>query len=133
MKQISEDLKSFLAKETENNAKKVTEKIIEITNTKLYELSTRIETIGTKAEVAESPARQNQNNTGNLTSDSTVLQEKLAEQEKKIHELEGNIKDQVNRNSSDTLIRRGIKKANQEKTWNNTSHVFSSSLCGLLG
>ena len=133
MKQISEDLKSFLAKETENNAKKVTEKIIEIMNTKLYELSTRIETIGTKAEVAESPARQNQNNTGNLTSDSTVLQEKLAEQEKKIHELEGNIKDQVNRNSRDTLIKRGIKKENQEKTWNNTSHVFSSSLCGLLG
>ena len=133
MKQISEDLKSFLAKETENNAKKVTEKIIEKMNPKLYELSTRIETTGTKAEVAQSPARQNQNNTSNLTSDSTVLQEKSAEQEKKIHELEGNIKDQVNRNSRDTLIKRGIKKENQEKTWNNTSHVFSSSLCGLLG
>ena len=29
MKQISEDLKSFLTKEIENNAKKITEKIIE--------------------------------------------------------------------------------------------------------
>ena len=29
MKQISEDLKSFLTKEMENNAKKITEKIIE--------------------------------------------------------------------------------------------------------
>ena len=31
------------------------------------------------------------------------------------------------------LVIRGIKKENQEKTWNNTSHVLSSSLCGLFG
>ena len=52
---------------------------------------------------------------------------------KKICELEENIEDQVNRNSRDTLVIRGIKKENQEKTWNNTSHVLSSSLCGLFG
>ena len=31
------------------------------------------------------------------------------------------------------LVIRGIKKENQEKTWNNASHVLSSSLCGLFG
>ena len=44
-----------------------------------------------------------------------------------------NIEDQVNRNSRDTLVIRDINKDNQEKTWNNTSHVFSSSFCGLFG
>ena len=133
MKQISEDLKSFLTKEMDNNVKKITEKIIEKMDTKFDELSTRIEIIDKKAEVAESLAKQNQNSISNLTSESTALQEKIAEQAKKIHELEVNIEDQINRNSRDTLVIRGIKKENQEKTWNNTSHVLSSSLCGLFG
>ena len=123
MEQISEDLKSFLTKELENNAKKITEKIIEKMNTKFDELSTKIEAIDRKAEAAETLAKQNENNISNLTSESTALQEKLAEQVKKIHELEENIKDQVNRNSRDTLVIRDINKHNQEKTWNNTSHV----------
>ena len=126
MKQISEVLKSFLTKEMENNAKKITEKIIEKMNTQFDELSIRIERIDRKAEAAD---KQNQNNISNLASESTALQEKLAEQAKKIHELEENIEDPINRNSRDTLVKRGIKKENQEKTWNNTSHVLSSSLC----
>ena len=44
MKQILEDLKSFLTKEMENNAKKI-EKIIEKMDIKFDKLSTRIETI----------------------------------------------------------------------------------------
>ena len=133
MKQISEDLKSFLTKEMDNNVKKITEKITEKMDTKFDELSTRIEIIDRKAEAAESLAKQSQNSISNLTSESTALQEKIAEQAKKIHELEVNIEDQINRNSRDTLVIRGIKKENQEKTWNNTSHVLSSSLCGLFG
>ena len=133
MEQISKDLKSFLTKEMENNSKKVTEKIIEKIDTKFDELSTRIEIIDRKAEAAESVAKQNQNSISNLTSESTALQEKIAEQAKKRHDLEENIEDQVNRNSRDTLVIRSIKKENQEKTWNNTSHVLSSSLCGLFG
>ena len=133
MKQISEDLKSFLTKEMDNNVKKVTEKIIGKMDTKFDELSTRIEIIDRKAEAAESLAKQNQNSISNLTSESTALQEKIAEQAKKIHELEVNIEDQINRNFRDTLVIRGIKKENQEKTWNNTSHVLFSSLCGLFG
>ena len=31
------------------------------------------------------------------------------------------------------LVIRDIKKENQEKIWNNTSHMLSSSLCGLFG
>ena len=85
MKQISEDLKSFLTKKMEKNTKKITEKITEKMNTKFDKHSTRIETIGRKAEVAESLAKQNHNNISNLTSESTALQEKLAEQAKKIH------------------------------------------------
>ena len=99
MKQIPEDLKSFLTKEMENNATKIAEKTIEKMNTKSDELSTRIKTIDRKAEAAETPAKQNQNNISNLTSESTALQERLAEQAKKIHELEEDIEDQVNRNS----------------------------------
>ena len=53
MRQISEDVKSFLAKEMENNAKKITEKIKEKMDTKLDEPSTRRETIDTKAEAAQ--------------------------------------------------------------------------------
>ena len=116
MKQISEDLKSFLTKETENNVKKITEEIIEKMTTKFDELSTRIETRDRKTEAAETIVKQNQNNVSNLTSESTALQEKLAEQEKKIHELEENIEDQVNRNSRDTLVIRGTKKDNQEES-----------------
>ena len=130
MKQIPEDLKSFLTKEMENNATKIAEKTIEKMNTKSDELSTRIKTIDRKAEAAETLAKQNQNNISNLTSESTALQERLAEQAKKIHELEEDIEDQVNRNSKEALVIRGIKKNNQENTWNNTSHVLSSSLCG---
>ena len=49
-------------------------------NTKFDELSTRIETTDKKAEeTAETLAKQNQNNISNLTSESTALQEKLAE------------------------------------------------------
>ena len=64
----------------------------------------------------------------NLTSKSTIFQEKLAEQAKKIHELEENIEDQVNRKYRDTLITGGVKKENQEKTQNNTSHMPSPVL-----
>ena len=64
IKQISDDLKTFLTKEMENNTKKIT----------------RIEIIDRKAQAAEPPAKQNQNNISNLTSESTALQEKLAEQ-----------------------------------------------------
>ena len=42
MKQISEDLTSFLTKEIENNAKKITEKSIEKMDTKFDKLSTRM-------------------------------------------------------------------------------------------
>ena len=42
MKQISEDLKSFLTEEMKNNAKKITEEIIEKMNFKSGELSTSI-------------------------------------------------------------------------------------------
>ena len=129
MKQISEYLKSFLTKKVENNAKKITEKIKEKMNTKFDELSTRIETIDRKAEAAETLAKQNRNNISNLTSESTALQEKSAEQLNKICKLEGNTEDQVNRNSKDMLAIRGIKKENQEQPWNNTSHVICRSLC----
>ena len=57
MEQISEDLKSFLTKDKENNAKKITEKIIEKMDTKFDALSTRIEIIDRKA--AELQAKQN--------------------------------------------------------------------------
>ena len=115
MKQILEDLKNFLTKEMENNAKKITEKTIEKMDTKFDEFSTRTETIDRKAEAAETLAKQNQNNS-DLTSESTALQEKLVEQAKKIRELEETIEDQVNTNSRDMLVIRGIKKENQEKT-----------------
>ena len=52
MKQISEDLKIFLTKEMENNAKKIKEKITEKMDTKFDELSTRIETTDRKTEAA---------------------------------------------------------------------------------
>ena len=79
-------------------------------NTRFDKLSIRIETIDRKVEAAESLAKQNQNNISNLTNESTALQEKSAEQTKKIHELEGNIEDQVNRNFRDKLVIAGIKK-----------------------
>ena len=65
----------------ENNATKIIGKV----NTKFDKLSTRVETIDRKAEAAKSLAKQNQNNINNLTSESMALQEKLAEQAKKIH------------------------------------------------
>ena len=102
-------------------------------DTNFDELSTRVETIDRKAEAAETLAKKNQNNISDLTSESTAFQEKLVEQVKKICEHEEKIEDQVNRNSRDMLVIRGIKKENQEKTWNNTSHVLSSSLCELFG
>ena len=109
MKQLSEVLMGFLTKEMKNNSKKTTEKIIEKMDTKLDKLSTRIETIDRKAEAAETLAKLNQNNISNLTGESTALQEKLAEQVKKIHELEENTEDQVNRNSVRTLKTRLIE------------------------
>ena len=109
MKQISQDLKSFLTEEMENNAKKITEKIIEKMD-KFDELSTRIEAIDRKEDAGKTIAKQNQNSILNRTSQSTAVQEKLAQQAKKIHEFEDNIEDQVNRYFRDTLLIRGIKK-----------------------
>ena len=40
---------------------------------------------------------------------------------KKIRQLEENTEDQVNRNYTDTLVIRGTKKENQEKTWNSSA------------
>ena len=60
MKQISQDLKSFLTKEMENNTKKITEKIIEKMDTEFDELNTRIEIIDRKAEAAESLANKSE-------------------------------------------------------------------------
>ena len=40
---------------------------------------------------------------------------------KKIRQLEENTEDQVNRNYTDTLVTRGTKKENQEKTWNSSA------------
>ena len=134
MKQILEELKSFLTKELENNTKKITEKIIEKMDTKFDELSTiRIETIDRKAQATEILAKQNQNNISDLTRESAALQEKL-EQTKKIGELEENIEDHFNRNSRDKLViyKWHKKGKSREKTWNNTSHVLSGSLCGLF-
>ena len=107
MKQILEDIKSFRTKEMDN-AKKITEKRIEKMDTKFDELSTRIEAIDRKEEAAETLAKQNQNNS-DLTSESTA-QEKLVEQAKKMCELAENIEDQVNINSRDMLVIRGIKR-----------------------
>ena len=70
-------------------------------NTKFDKVSTRIEIIDRKAEAAETLAKHNQNSINDLTSESTALQETLAELAKKISELEENIEDQVNRNSRD--------------------------------
>ena len=62
----------------ENNAKKITEKIIEKMDTKFDELSTRIETIDRKAEAAETLAKQNRNNISNLTSESAGSSRKIS-------------------------------------------------------
>ena len=48
MKQISEDLKGFLTKDMENNAKKIRKKITEKMDTKFDELSNRTEAIDRK-------------------------------------------------------------------------------------
>ena len=72
-KQISEDLKNFLTKEVENNAKKITEQIIGQISTKFDELKTRIEAIDRKADAAESLARQNHNKISILTIEPTAL------------------------------------------------------------
>ena len=64
----------------ENNAKKITEKIIEKMNTKFDELGTGIEVINRR--IAELLVKENQNNS-NLATDSAAFQEKLTEQAKK--------------------------------------------------
>ena len=92
MKLISKDLKSFLTKEIENNAKKLTKKIIKKMDTKFEELRSRIETTDKKEEAAETLAKQNQNSVSNLTSESPVLQEELAEQAKKTMSLRRTVK-----------------------------------------
>ena len=58
----------------ENNTKKITEKIIEKMDTKFDELSTRIERIDSKAEAAETLAKQNQNSISDLSKEPTALQ-----------------------------------------------------------
>ena len=92
-----------------NNAKKMTEKIIEKRNIKFDELSTRIETIDRKTEAAESLAKQNENDIRNLTSESTALQKRLSEHAKKIHEFEENI-EYHNRNPRRQSIHKRYKK-----------------------
>ena len=83
-------------------------------DTKFDELGTRIETKDRKAQGAETLVKQNQNSISDLTSESTALEETLAEQVNKIHKLEENIEGQVNKNSRDTLVIRGKKEKSRE-------------------
>ena len=69
MKQISEDLTSFLTKEVENNAKKITEKRKEKMDTKFGELSTN-ELRNNRQE--DRGSRNTQNNVSDLTSESKL-------------------------------------------------------------
>ena len=110
MKQISEDLKSFLTKEMKNNANKVREKIVEKRNTKFVKVTTIIETIDRKKEGAELLAKNNQNNISKHTSESAALQKNLPEQTKKMHELEENIDGRINSNPNDIVAIGVIKK-----------------------
>ena len=57
MKQTSQDLKTFITKEMENNLKKITMKILGKMNTKFDELSTRIEAIHRKADATKTLAK----------------------------------------------------------------------------
>ena len=57
MKQISEDLKTFLTKEMENNPKKITKRIIGKMSTKFDELSIRIEAVHRKTDTIETLAK----------------------------------------------------------------------------
>ena len=109
----------------ENIAKKITEKIID---TKFDEFITRIETIDSKAEGTEALAKQNQNSISNLIIDWVNSSSRKIRRtgEEITYELEENNENQVN-----MLVIIGTK--NQEKTWNNTLHVLSNSLGGLLG
>ena len=97
-------------------------------DTKYDELSTRIETVDRKAEAAERPAKQNQNNISDLTSESTALQEKIVEQANKICELQENIEDQVKRNSRDMLVIRDMKKENRENMEQHFTYALQLTL-----
>ena len=95
MKQILEDLKSFLTKQTENNPKKIKAKIIEKINTTFDELSTRKETIDRQtkaAEAAETIAKQNQKNISSITSESTSLQKTYQNRRRKYMNLRRTLK-----------------------------------------
>ena len=62
------------------------------------------------------------------------LSTKVEEQDRRISQLEEQIEDQMNRNTHhSTLVIKGIKDKNTEKTWNDTENVLANTLCGYLG
>ena len=58
---------------------------------------------------------------------------KVEKQDRRISQLEEQIEDQINRNTCSTLVIRGIKHKNTEKTWNDTENVLANTLCGYFG
>ena len=59
------------------------------------------------------------------------LRKKVEEQN--ISQLVEQVEDQINKNTCTTLVIRGIKHMNTEKTWNDTENVLANILCGYFG
>ena len=73
-------------------------------------------------------AEENKRQIDYLVQERDSMSTKVEEQDRRISQLEEQIEDQINRNTRNTLVFRGIKRKNSEKTWNDTENVLANTL-----
>ena len=91
-------------------------------------LTQLLQNVEKKAEEASKLANDNKEDIKRLESTVTQLNDKLEEKQKKQEELEDLIIDQIDRNLRNTIIVRGLPKANNERTWDDTAETFVNYL-----
>ena len=124
-KHFVDDLKQFFAREIAT--------VNENMNKQFDELTQRLQEMNRKVSETTKLAEDNKRQIDYLVQERDSLSTKVEGQDRRISQLEEQIEDQINRNTRSTLVIRGIKHKNTEKTWNDTEDVLASTLCGYFG
>ena len=124
-KHLVDDLKQFFAREIAT--------VNENMNKQFDELTQRLQELNRKVSETTKLAEDNKRQIDYLVQERDSLSTKVEGQDRRISQLEEQIEDQINRNTRSTLVIRGIKHKNTEKTWNDTENVLANTLCSYFG
>ena len=127
---MSDELKLFFAQEISAGAVNVTASANDTMNRKFNQLNYRLNEIDIRVNETKALPENNTNRLEQLEEERKITNLRLEEYSRKIEQLEELVDDQINRNARSTLIIRGVKfNLRNEKSWNDTENILSTTLC----